>query len=422
MASDQLPQKLRELFSNAYHNVYSSFYRDVYAKKGFVLKTDTLTTMSDWRSVPYISKEDLAPYSYKERVFLPLQEEDILYFHTSSGTSKSPVVLNLRNTHFRTDLRALKKYADRLLWASGSPTSMYDFYAGGNIASTGGSLSDLPKTARGAAHFRIQGIHATPSQLTALTPHLEAEMDLLEIRALILWGERFSTATYGFIKQKYPNAIIFPMFGNAETQGFHTVPCEALARTGRNYVHFFEESVFPELIDTESLQVLDKANQDGELVITVLWERNIFPVVRFRTGDLAQRLSERCSCGRETYELLGRSGFDRLTVPGGQLRSDEIERVLDSFRDLIEDDYSVHVFDVPTEGTVRTRMELHVRPIHATVDLDAIAKQVSKELWLGPQQTIDSGVQRGLYEPLVCKKIVDTRNPGAKKTRIIRHT
>lgn len=403
------------VFSEAMHSPHSSFYRDLYAQKGY--SADGIGSLDEWRRIPLWSKRELAAIPFRQRAFRPLEGEEVVHLHTSSGTSKSPVVLNLRDRLFQADLRGVKRYADRLLFIYGLPW-LYGFYAQAGIASVGGSLADFPESARVAARFEIQAIHGTPSQLLALTPHLQKEMDLKDIRVLILWGERISSVTYTAIMELYPNALIFPMYGGAETQGFHATACEALARTKRNCVHFLETSVYPELVDT-SESVIEGSDAEGELVLTVLWKDNLFPVIRFRTGDLARRVQGLCECNRDTYEILGRSDYDRVTITGGQLRSEELERALGSFAAAIHDDYALHVFDSASSG--KLKMELHVRPRGSDLDLKKLANEVAKELYVGPARTLASGVAAGWYEPLECRDISDNVQTAAKKTRIVRH-
>jgi phenylacetate-coenzyme A ligase PaaK-like adenylate-forming protein len=68
-----------------------------------------------------------------------------------------------------------------------------------------------------------------------------------------------------------------PAYGNSETHGLRAHACEELARLGKDRVHLDESAVDPELINSTGEVI-----EEGELVLSVLWERNMFPVTFLR--------------------------------------------------------------------------------------------------------------------------------------------
>jgi len=82
--------------------------------------------------------------------------------------------------------------------------------------------------------------------------------------------------------------------------------------------HAHDDQVFLEVWDEEARRPC-AAGQAGMLYATV-WSRRLTPLVRYRVGDRARWLVDRCPCGRTTplFELLGRGddilriGFDSI--------------------------------------------------------------------------------------------------------------
>ena len=81
-------------------------------------------------------------------------------------------------------------------------------------------------------------------------------------------------------------------------------------------LHFSEDHFYPEIIDPESGAPVP-GGIPGELVITTL-STYAFPLVRFRSGDKATLLQERCPCGRTLVRLGEISGrTDAIFSVGG---------------------------------------------------------------------------------------------------------
>jgi phenylacetate-CoA ligase len=122
--------------------------------------------------------------------------------------------------------------------------------------------------------------------------------------------------------------------------GAYGFTCEA-----RDGLHVNEAEFIAEILDPATLAPV-KGGATGELVLTNLG-RPGWPVVRYRTGDLAVSGGRRCSCGR-TF----------LKLPGGLLgRADDlmIIRGVNVFPSAVEE--IVREFEVGEFRLVRTRRE-----------------------------------------------------------------
>lgn len=101
--------------------------------------------------------------------------------------------------------------------------------------------------------------------------------------------------------------------------------------------HVNEADFILELIDPATMQPVGEGCR-GEVVLTTL-ARVGSPVIRYRTGDLAEASWKRCRCGR-TYAtlrggLLGRSD-DMITVRGINVFPSSIENILRRFPEVVE--------------------------------------------------------------------------------------
>ena len=89
------------------------------------------------------------------------------------------------------------------------------------------------------------------------------------------------------------------------------------------------ELIIVEIIGEDNLPVPD--GQVGEIVVTTLGVEGM-PLLRFRTGDMAARITERCQCGRYSYRLtplVGRKN-NMIKLKGTTLYPPAVNDVLDN--------------------------------------------------------------------------------------------
>jgi phenylacetate-CoA ligase len=104
----------------------------------------------------------------------------------------------------------------------------------------------------------------------------------------------------------------------------------------KNGLHVSEDHFLLEIVDPESGNPCPPG-ETGEVVLTTL-STKAFPLIRFRTGDLAAKLPGDCPCGRtfaRISEISGQTG-DVLTIRGVKVDPDQIRRTIDG----IAEDYS----------------------------------------------------------------------------------
>ena len=154
-------------------------------------------------------------------------------------------------------------------------------------------------------------------------------------------------------------------------------------------VHLIESEFIFEVINPQTLEPVQPGEQ-GELVATNLG-RTGMPLIRYRTGDLAQIQEEACSCGRTFARLpggiLGR-GDDMVVVRGVNIFPSAIEGVLREFPEVSE--FRIEVFS--ERSMTELKVLLDPRP-GANGDLAArVASRLSDRLLLRvPCELVEAG-------------------------------
>ena len=394
---------LRRIVAEAHESPRSRFYSDRYAGHvgpGFPV------SLSEGETLPFITKETLTSTPFRDRLFVPFRDAHSI--RMSSGTSGRGIVLIPRNFH-----------VDRTYYL-GKFSCMLSFYIPHfgmdeaceplGLGHVGAIPDDLPATARMASLLGVDALAGAVSPILAFAPVLAARYDCTRIRYIHLWGERPSQTQFTELHTRFPQAELTWEYSNIEANGQSGRPCEELAKREDDRVHPLTDRYYWELIDPESGSVITGEDIEGEIVLTTLWSGNALPVLRYRTGDLARRTATTCGCDAETFQILGRVAYDRAVIPGGELKSEELERVLAPFADDIDGDFELHV-----SGSQPTILTLHVRPRRQGVDLEAIRAHLEATMRIGATRTLAHSVASGAVKTMI---VSDTQKAG-KVRRIV---
>jgi phenylacetate-CoA ligase len=130
-------------------------------------------------------------------------------------------------------------------------------------------------------------------------------------------------------------------------------------------------------------EVLDPGTNDGvpdgrqgELVVTNLG-RAASPAIRYRTGDIVVRRSDRCACGRTVARLeggiLGRAD-DMINVRGVNVYPAAIEDIVRRFDEVVE-----YRATVTSEGALR-HVSLEIEPAPNQQDVEGLAERLAAAL------------------------------------------
>jgi phenylacetate-CoA ligase len=314
-------ERLQSTLTRAYRQV--KFYRRQFERMG--LNLDAIRTLSDLGRLPCTTREDLSE-NYPYGLFaVPLRE--IVRIQSSPGTTEKPLVVGYATQ----DVKLWLELMARLYVAAGVtredilqiilPPGLANWrrdlqagaeYLGASVIPSG--TLNFAKQLMVMRDYKTSVLVSTPS----LARHLLTVMGRRDLAAAELSLKRallVAAPLPGAVRQEIEDGFglrIATAYGITEVMG----PGLAFSCGASPGLHFSEDHFYPEIIDPVTGAPVPWGNP-GELVITTL-STYAFPLVRFRSGDRATLLPERCPCGRTLVRLGEISGrTDAIFSVGG---------------------------------------------------------------------------------------------------------
>jgi phenylacetate-CoA ligase len=202
--------------------------------------------------------------------------------------------------------------------------------------------------------FEPQVICGTPSYILTIAEKMEQlgkDPRATSLKYGIFGAEPWSEEMRSTLEEKF-NIKAMDIYGLSEVMG----PGVAMeCHEAQNGLHIMDDHFIAEIIDPETLEPVPDGEY-GELVFTSL-TKEAFPIIRYRTGDIASIDRKPCSCGRTSVRMSRVKGRidDMLIVKGVNVFPSEIENCLLSVEDIVPH-YQVHIF----KDGLKERIELHV--------------------------------------------------------------
>jgi len=327
-------RRLKDLVQRVYANV--PFYKQKFDQVG--IRPDELTGITQLTSLPFTKKTDLRD-NYPFGLFA-VPREEVIRVHASSGTTGKPTVVG----YTRDDLGVWAEVCARSLALSGAvPGDIfqnaygYGLFTGGLGMHYGGELMGLTvvpvsggNTARQILLMQDFGSHifsCTPSYaLTIADALLDSGVDpsTLNLKSFVLGAEPWNEAMRAEIEAKLGVDAV-NIYGLSEVIG-PGVSNECFE--AKDGLHVFEDHFIVEVVDPKTGEPIPDG-ETGELVFTTL-TKQAFPIIRYRTGDLASVVREPCSCGRTHARMSGVVGRvdDMLIIRGVNVFPSQIAEAL----------------------------------------------------------------------------------------------
>lgn len=334
---------------------------------GAGIHPDDIRSLSDLTRLPFMKKSDLRE-NYPFGLFAePLDR--VARLHASSGTKGKPTVVG----YTKADLLTWAEVCARCFFmAGGEPGHIFQNaygyglftgglgmhagieYAGAIIVPISGG--NTPRQAMLLEDFKPQGIASTPSYALNIADYLEEQgIDprSVSLRYGIFGAEPWSESMREELEARFDLDAI-DIYGLSEVMG-PGVACEC--REAKNGLHINEDHFLPEVINPDTGEPVPDGEY-GELVFTSL-TKEAFPVIRYRTGDIAALNHERCSCGRTTVRMSRVKGRvdDMLIIRGVNVFPSEVEYQLLKVQELAPH-YQLVVDRHHTLDTVEVQVEL----------------------------------------------------------------
>lgn len=311
------------------------FYRKKF--KEMRVDPDGFRSLDELRALPFTTKDDLRN-NYPYGLFaVPLR--DVVRVHASSGTTGMATVVG----YTRNDIKNWSQMVARILTATGVGADDVVQIAFGYGLFTGGfglhygaeqigasvipiSSGNTKRQIQILQDFKTTTLVCTPSYalLLADTMHeLGININSLPLKFGLFGGEPWTEAMRQEIKNKL-HIIATDNYGLSEVMG----PGVAGECHHCNGLHINEDHFIVEVIDPQTLSPV-APGELGELVFTTI-TKEAFPVIRYRTRDLALLLPEPCPCGRTFQRMsrvIGRTD-DMLIIKGVNVYPMQIEAIL----------------------------------------------------------------------------------------------
>lgn len=410
-------QDLKNLIAKWVASPYSSFYRELYGVPAG--SVPNIHSWDDWHMVPAFTKEAFLERPVREYTFVPQKKVEAVYY-TSGTSGKPPAFCSWLAYAGSYDYRkAFYDFPGAILSSIKAQHRSDAFLADMSSRSLtinfdGKHLAACVRLAK-AAGVDTLGVHTFT--IRAIGEEMKKAGINKNIRLIDFVGETCSLMLYSYMRETFPNAKIISFYSMSEAEGIVAVPCRALSDEEAYTIVHVNDGFHIDLIDPKTgAPVSPEPGVEAEVLITDLGhtERG-FPLVRYRPGDTVRVVDKACrEHGKWTFTVLGKTASDFMLVPGGQLRADEVERVLLGMQEEVTDHFQMHRYDGGTPQKPMLEVVLHVQTHNPQADLAALAQKIQKELRVAPSRTYQQGVEEGLYTPLVC---VPLREEGGRKHR-----
>ena len=324
-----------------YLNDKSPYYKELFAENN--IDISKIETIEDLQYLPFTEKKELQMHN---ETFLCVPESEIIDFITTSGTLGDPVTFGCtENDLQRLAFNEKKSFAcaglkkeDKLQlmvtldkrFMAGLAYWLGARQLGTGIIRVGNGIPELQWDT--INRFNPDSIMCVPSFILKLIEYAERnniDYRKSSIKKIIGIGEGLREQDFSLnllgkkIHDKWPEVKLFATYSSTEMSATFS-ECE-FGCGG----HVHPELIIVEIIGEDGFPVKD--GEIGEVVITTLGVEAM-PLLRFKTGDLAAKITQQCRCGRNSYRLtpiVGRRN-NMIKFKGTTLYPPAINDVLDN--------------------------------------------------------------------------------------------
>lgn len=332
---------------------HSTFYKRMFEEHN--IDISKINTLEDLTSIPTTSKQDLQEHNND---FICVDPINIIDYVTTSGTLGEPVTFALTEGDLQRlayneassfimagcsneDIMQLMTTIDRRFMA-GLAYFMGARELGCGVVRVGNGIPELQWDT--IKRVKSTACMVVPSFLTKMIEFAEKnniDYNNSNLKRAICIGEALRTpegelTTLGKkINEKWPSLELFSTYASTEMQTSFT-ECEM-----HNGGHIPSDLIIVELLDENNNPVKD--GEAGEVTITTIGVEAM-PLLRFKTGDICIRMSEKCKCGRHSARLssvIGRKG-QMIKFKGTTIYPPILFDILDNIPEV--QNYVVEVF------------------------------------------------------------------------------
>lgn len=410
-------KRLKWSIQYSYDNV--GFYRQKLDDCG--ITPDKIKALSDIQYLPFTTKEDLKNH-YPFGMFAQ-PRKNLVRVHGSSGTTGKPTIVG----YTRNDLDMWTDLVARVITAAGVTEEDVAQVAFGYGLFTGAfglhqglerigamvvplSSGNTERQLMLMEDFQTSVLIATPSYAIYLAEMIKERglKDKLNLRIGLFGSESCSEDTKRAIERDM-GVMVTDNYGMSELIG-PGVAGECHLRQG---LHFAEDHFLPEIINSDTLDVL-APGETGELVVTSL-TKEALPIIRYRTKDITRLNYEPCECGRTHVridKIKGRTD-DMIIIKGVNVFPSQVESAISGIPEV-----GPHYMLVLHREGVMDSLEVQIELTSAEV-LESFGelKRVEKTIASRLNSVLGLKVKVSLVEPKTlerfqgkAKRILDLRD------------
>lgn len=386
------PKKLKELQLKRLKNtlqraLQSPFYKKVDQQTS--LSVENIHYIEDIQKLPFTTKQDLRA-SYPFGLATSNPKENGVRIHCSSGTTGNPTLI----AYSKQDIDNWANLVARSLYMVGvrntdvfQNSSGYGMFTGGlgfqygaerlGALTVPAAAGNSKRQVKFITDFQTTTLHAIPSYAVRLAEVFQEEgLDPLQssLKTLIIGAEPHTEQQRRKIEDLL-GVKAYNSFGMTEMNG----PGVGFECKEQNGMHLWEDNYLVEIIDPDSGAPLP-IGEVGELVLTTL-NRELMPLIRYRTRDLTRILPHSCPCGR-THLLIdritGRSD-DMIIIKGVNIFPMQIEKILMGYSEL-SSNYLITLDRIDNQETLTVEVELKELPTDNYVVLEGLYKKIRQDL------------------------------------------
>ncbi|HEX2959635.1 MAG TPA: AMP-binding protein [Chitinispirillaceae bacterium] len=373
LSADEITAKsLRALRNHVTHaREASPFYREAYAG----IEPGDIKSIDDFQKIPFTNKDHIA---HHWQHFKAVADEKIVETVVTSGSTGVPVPFSLTTNDLerlafnealsfnsvgikKGDLVHILVSLDRLFIA-GMAYYRGLSLLGANTMRIGVLPVEMQKYY--LDFFKPVTLVGVPSFLKKLAKELndlKFDTRACSVKKLVCIGESLKTSSMEansmtLALEQLWDAEVYSSYASTELSVSY---CDCQARAGG---HAHPELVYTEIVDEKGVVVPD--GTPGELVATPLGVEGV-PLVRFKTGDITFKISQPCSCGRNSLRIgpiLGRKS-QMIKLKGTTVYPLSITNVLDSI-DTIKD----YIIILENDDALSDRVSIHVAAAPSSVE------------------------------------------------------
>ena len=357
-------ERLQSTLNRAYKNV--PFYKKQFDALG--IDPGALGSLGDVQQLPFTTREDLGR-NYPYGMFaLPLR--DIVRISSSMGTTPHPLVVG----YTKGDLKTRSAVTARFLTAGGvGDTDVVQICLNPGLSNWGRALKEgaeeigasvMPmshmstsKQLMAMEDYKTSVLLTTPSYAMHMIQVMEAiekKADALSLKAVLVTGE----ALLQEVRKRLESTLqvdVTAAYGLSDVTG----PAVAFECAEKDGLHISDDHFLVEIVHVDE-GTLCGPGEEGEVVLTTLTAK-AFPLIRFKTGDLASKITGGCPCGRTLMRMSGISGYtgEVLTVRGVKVHPAQVGRIIDRIAQDFSPRFLIHLYRENYEDMIEIWLEVN---------------------------------------------------------------